>query len=100
MKDGSRGRAPMPAVTPSNAFVESGDSEDDNGSDAGSLGGRSEDDASEFDDDEFEYELDEELERNTEVCFPLSSSHSDVEANPPMSLTRQSTGERVRRHAV
>ncbi|GAA5832106.1 hypothetical protein JCM3766R1_003723 [Sporobolomyces carnicolor] len=67
MKDGSRGRAPMPAVTPSNAFVESGDSEDDNGSDAGSLGGRSEDDASEFDDDEFEYELDEELERNTEA---------------------------------
>ncbi|GAA6004753.1 hypothetical protein JCM11491_002217 [Sporobolomyces phaffii] len=69
MKDGSRGRAPMPSVTPSNAFVESGDSDDDNASDAGSLGGRSEDDLSEFDhdDDDFEEEFDEELERNTEA---------------------------------
>jgi hypothetical protein len=61
----------MPSVTPSNAFVESGDSDDDNGSDAGSLGGRSEEDIDEFDDDDFEYELDEELERNTEVSSPV-----------------------------
>ncbi|GAA5927470.1 universal stress protein [Sporobolomyces koalae] len=69
MKDGQKPRQrPMPAVTPSNAFVDSGDSDD--GSDAGSLGGRSEDDASEYaDDDDGDeyYELDEELERNTEA---------------------------------
>ncbi|GAA5964314.1 hypothetical protein JCM3765_006455 [Sporobolomyces pararoseus] len=69
MKDGTRGRTPMPAVTPSNAFVESGDSDEDNGSDAGSLGGRSEDDGSEYaeDDEDFDFEFDEELERNTEA---------------------------------
>ncbi|GAA5880776.1 hypothetical protein JCM16303_004351 [Sporobolomyces ruberrimus] len=69
MKDGQRGNRsnPMPAVTPSNAFVESGDSDDDNGSDAGSLGGRSEDDELEYDDEELELEFDEELERNTEA---------------------------------
>jgi len=75
MKDGNK-RSPMPSVTPSNAF-DDGDGDTDDGSDAGSLGGRSEDDGSEFDDDEY-YELDEELERNTEVSASLLLS--DVES--------------------
>ncbi|GAA5922270.1 hypothetical protein JCM1841_001391 [Sporobolomyces salmonicolor] len=70
---------PLPSVVPSHAFVSEDESDDDQ-----SEGGRSEDDASEYGDyDDDGFEMDEEVERNTEA---------NASADTPLDfLTREGT---------